>query len=68
MIKRAHIMNYWKQFHYTIMLIRRIKAIAMETFKLHNLNPNFMMEMFNIKELTHIVRDSNSVYQHKFEK
>ncbi len=32
------------------MLIIRIKTIAMEVFKsLHDLNPNFMKEMFNIK-------------------
>ncbi len=36
--------------NYTTMLIRRIKTIAMEVFKsLHDLNPNFMKEMFNIK-------------------
>ncbi len=36
--------------NYTIMLIRRIKTIVMEVFKsLDDLNPNFMKEMFNIK-------------------
>ncbi len=35
--------------NYTTMLIRRIKTIAMEVCKsLHDLNPNFMKEMFNI--------------------
>ncbi len=38
--------------NYITMLIRRIKTIAMEVFKsLHDLNPYFMKEMFNIKEL-----------------
>ncbi len=44
------------------MLIRRIKTIAMEVFKsLHDLNPNFMKEMFNIKELKYLLRDSNVI-------
>ncbi len=51
------------------MLIRRIKTIAMEVFKsLHDLNPNFMKDMFNIKELKYSLRDSNIIYQPKFEK
>ncbi len=51
------------------MLIRGIKTIAMEVFKsLHDLNPNFMKEMFNIKELKYSLRDSNIIYQPKFEK
>ncbi len=51
------------------MLIRRSKTIAMEDFKsLHDLNPNFMKEMFNIKELKYSPRDSNIIYQPKFEK
>ncbi len=55
--------------NYTTMLIRRIKTIAMEVFKsLHDLNRNFIKEMFNIKELKYSLRDSNSIYQPKFEK
>ncbi len=51
------------------MLIRRIKTIAMDVFRsLHDLNPNFMKEMFNIKELKYSLRDSNIIYQPKFEK
>ncbi len=51
--------------NYTTMLIRRIK----EFFKsLHDLNPNFMKEMFNIKELKYAPRHSNIIYQSKFEK
>ncbi len=35
--------------NYTTMPIRRIKTIAIEVFKsLHDLNQNFMKEMFNI--------------------
>ncbi len=51
------------------MFIRWIKTIAIEVFKsLHDLNPNFMKEMFNIKELKYSLRDSNIIYQPKFEK
>ncbi len=47
------------------MLIRRIKTIAMEV--LHDLNPNFMKEMFHIKELKYSLINSNIIYQPKFE-
>ncbi len=41
----------------------------MEVFKsLHDLNPNFMTEMFNIKELKYALRDSNIIYQPTFDK
>ncbi len=41
----------------------------MEVFNsLPDLNPNFMKEMFNIKELKYVLRDSNIIYQPKFEK
>ncbi len=54
--------------NYTTMLIRRIKTIAIEVFKsLHDLNPNFMKEMVNIKEFKYSPRDSNIIYQPKFE-
>ncbi len=37
----------------------------MEVFKsLHDLNPIFMKEMFNIKELQYSLRDSNIIYTH----
>ncbi len=36
--------------------------------ELHDLNPNFMDEMFNIKELKYSLKDSNIIYQPKFEK
>ncbi len=35
---------------------------------LHDLNPNFMKEMFNVIELKYCIRDSNIIYQSKFEK
>ncbi len=55
--------------NYTTMLIRRFKTIGMEVFKsLHDLNPNFMKEMLNIKELKYSLRDSNIIYQPKFVK
>ncbi len=41
----------------------------MEVFKsLHDMNPNFTKEMFNIKELKYTLRDSYIIYQPKFEK
>ncbi len=41
----------------------------MEVFKsLHDLNPNVMKEMCNIKELKYPLRDSNIIYQPKYEK
>ncbi len=37
---------------YTILHIRRIQTIATEVFKsVHDLNPTFMKEMFNTKEI-----------------
>ncbi len=35
---------------------------------LHDLNPNFMKEMFNVIELKYCIRDSNIIYQSMFEK
>ncbi len=51
------------------MLIRHITTIVTEVFKsLHHLNPNVLKEkMFNIKQLTYALRDSNSVYQPNYE-
>ncbi len=41
----------------------------MDVFKsLHDLNPNFMKEVFNIKQIKYALRDSNIIYQPKFEK
>ncbi len=58
-----------KRSNYTTMLNRRIKSIAIEVFKsLHDLNPNFIKEMFIIKELKYSLRHSNIIYQLKFEK
>ncbi len=51
--------------NYTTMFIRWVMGV----FKsLHDLNPNFMKEMFNIKELKYALRDSNIIYQPKFQK
>ncbi len=45
-------------------VMRCIKALSMDVFKpLHDLNPNFMKEMFNTKELTYTLRDSNIVFR-----
>ena len=54
---------------YTTLLLRRIKTIASEVFKsLHNLNPSFMNEMFEMKNLTYDLRDSHILFQPKFKK
>ncbi len=40
--------------------IKSIKAIASEVFKsLNNLNPNFMNKMFQVKDITYDLEDSN---------
>ncbi len=54
---------------YTTLHIRRIKAIAMEVFKsLNNLNPKFMNEIFEIKEIPYELRDTKVLVQPKFQK
>ncbi len=68
-VQKSTYQEIFEKCNYTTMLIRRIKTIAMDIFKsLHDLNPNFMKEMFNIKELKYSLRDSNIIYQPKFEK
>ncbi len=55
--------------NYTILQIRHIKARASEVFKsLDNLNPNFMNNMFQVKDITYDLRDSNILCQPKFNK
>ena len=55
--------------NYTTLLIRRIKVIAIEVFKsLNNLNPCFMNEMFDVKDIPYNLRDTNIVLQPKFDK
>ncbi len=55
--------------NYTTLHIRCIKAIVSEVFKsLNNLNPNFMNKMFQVKDITYDLRDSNSLCQPKFNK
>ncbi len=55
--------------NYTTLHIRRIKAVASEVFKsLNNLNPNFMNKMFQLKDITYDLRDSNIWCQAKFNK
>ncbi len=48
-------------------MIRCIKAIASEVFKSLN-NANFMNKMFQVKYITHDLRDSNMLYHLKFNK
>ncbi len=53
--------------NYTTLHIRRLKAITSEVFKsLNNLNPNFMNKMFQVKDITYDLRDSNNLCQPKF--
>ncbi len=55
--------------NYTTLYIRHIKAIASEVFKsLNNLNPNFINKMFQVKDITYDLRDSNILFQPKFNK
>ncbi len=53
----------------TLHYIRRIKAISSEVFKsLNNLNLNFMIKMFQVKDITYDLRDSNILCQPWFNK
>ncbi len=55
--------------NYTTLHIRHIKAIASEVFKsLDNLNPNFRNKIFQEKDITCDLRDSNILCQPKFNK
>ncbi len=55
--------------NYTTLHIRHIKAIAYEVFKsLNNLNLNFMNKIFQVKDITYDLRDSNILCQPKFNK
>ncbi len=46
-----------------------MKAIASEVFKsLNNLNPFFFNKMFQMKDITYDLRDSNILSQPKFNK
>ncbi len=54
---------------YTTPHIRRIKTIAIEVFKsVHDLNPTFMKEMFNTKEISHDLRDKYIMHLPRFNK
>ncbi len=58
-----------EEYNYTTMIIRRIKTIAMDVFRsLYDLNPKSMKEMFNLTQLKYSLRESNIIYQPKFEK
>ncbi len=55
--------------NYTILHIRHIKVIASEVFKsLNNLNLNFMNKMFQVKDITYDLTDSNILWQPMFNK
>ncbi len=55
--------------NYRTLHIRHIKEIASDVFKsLNNLNPTFMNKMFQMKDITYDLRDSNILCQLKFNK
>jgi hypothetical protein len=55
--------------NYTTLHIRRIKVIATEVFKsLNHLNPSFMNSMCQVKDIPYDLRDSNIMYQPRFDK
>ncbi len=52
---------------YTTLHIRRIKTIANEVFKsVNHLNPTFMKEMFNIKQILYDLRDKHIMHLPRF--
>ncbi len=54
---------------YTTLHIGRIKTIANEVFKsVHDLNPTFMKEVFNIKEISYDLRDKYIMHLPRFNK
>ncbi len=54
---------------YNTLLIRYIKTIATEVFKsLYNLNPTFMNQMFEVKIISYDLRNSNVLFQSKWQK
>ena len=53
----------------TTMHIRRIKSLACEVFKsLNDLNPSFMKDMFQVKEIPYDLRDDQILVQPTFKK
>ncbi len=54
---------------YNTLLIRPIKTIATEVIKsLHNINPTFMNQMFEVKPISYDLRNSNVLFQPKWQK
>ncbi len=54
---------------YSTLHMRRIQTIATEVFKsLNNLNPTFMKDSFQSKDVSYYLRDANVVNQPKFNK
>ncbi len=55
--------------NYATLHIKRLQIISTEVFKsLNNLNPIFMKEMFNVKEISYNLRDSSLMYLPSFNK
>ncbi len=58
-----------EKYKYTTLHIRCIKAFTSEVVtSLNNLNPNFMNEMFQVKDITYDLRNSNILCQLNFSK
>ncbi len=54
---------------YITLHIRRMKTIATEVFKsVHDLNPTFMKEMFNTKEISYDLRDKYIMQLPRYDK
>ncbi len=54
---------------YTTLHIRRIKTIVTEIFMtVHDLNPTFMKEMFNTKDISYDLRDKYIMHLPRFNK
>ncbi len=49
-----------EKFNYATLHIRCLRIISTEVFKsINSLNPNFLKEMFNVKETSYKLRDSS---------
>ncbi len=57
------------RFGYTTLHIRRIQTITTEVVKsVHDLNPTFMKEMFNTREISYDFRDKYIMHLSRFNK
>ncbi len=67
--KKGSYISLLEKCGYGTLLIRHIKTIATEVFKsLHNLNPTFMNQMFEVKTISYDLRNANVLFQLKWQK